>query len=270
MKPSCKAVIFLLIGWLPGLLLATELRVEATRYRLEALLTHPALREVEVADDAVLHRPMRYRALPLDALLPGLRPGERVQFIADDGFVAEIEAATLMGADGRWRAWLAVEDPTRPWPRAPGKPDLGPFYLVWTDPGDVGPEQWPYRIVAIRRREPQPAPVALSPDPALPAHAAAWRGFAVFQRNCLACHTLNGAGAAQLGPDLNVPHNPTEYLPEALLRAYLRDPQSLHRWPQARMRGFSPQQLSDADLDALLAYLRHMAGRKRWTEDARP
>jgi mono/diheme cytochrome c family protein len=36
------------------------------------------------------------------------------------------------------------------------------------------------------------------------------------------------------------------------------------------MRGFSPQQLSDADLDALLAYLRHMAGRKRWTEDARP
>jgi hypothetical protein len=28
------------------------------------------------------------------------------------------------------------------------------------------------------------------------------------------------------------------------------------------MRGFDTQALSDADLDAVLAYLRHMAGRK--------
>ena len=84
----------------------------------------------------------------------------------------------------------------------------------------------------------------------------------MFQRTCLACHTLNGAGASQLGPDLNIPYGPTEYLRADLLRAYLRDPQSLRRWPQAKMPGFTRQALPDADLDAVLAYLRHMAGRK--------
>ncbi len=85
----------------------------------------------------------------------------------------------------------------------------------------------------------------------------------MFQRTCLACHTLNGQGDAQLGPDLNIPHSPTEYFRQDLLRSYIRDPQSLRRWPQARMPGFDRQALSDADLEALLAYLRHMAARRR-------
>ncbi|MNN34684.1 hypothetical protein D3C81_1484990 [compost metagenome] len=47
-----------------------------------------------------------------------------------------------------------------------------------------------------------------------------------------------------------------------LLRRYIRDPQALRHWPQARMPGFSESALSEAQLDHLLAYLRHMAGRK--------
>ena len=103
---------------------------------------------------------------------------------------------------------------------------------------------------------------AILPAPATPADSAVRRGLAVFQRSCFACHTLNGAGDARLGPDLNIPYNPTEYLRADLLRGYIRDPQSLRRWPQAKMPGFGTQALSDADLDALLSYLRHMAGRK--------
>ncbi|MNJ74677.1 Cytochrome c [compost metagenome] len=84
----------------------------------------------------------------------------------------------------------------------------------------------------------------------------------MFQQNCLACHRLNGAGDAQVGPDLNVPHNPTEYFRPEYLRQLIRDPQSLRQWPQAKMPGFAESVLSEQELDALLAYLGHMAGRR--------
>ena len=43
-------------------------------------------------------------------------------------------AAPLLAQSGA-QAWLAVEDPARPWPPlANGKPSAGPFYLVWTQP----------------------------------------------------------------------------------------------------------------------------------------
>ena len=46
------------------------------------------------------------------------------------------------------------------------------------------------------------------------------------------------------------------------LRQYIRDPQSLRRWPQGRMPGFSEQVLPPAELQHLITYLRHMAQRK--------
>ena len=103
----------------------------------------------------------------------------------------------------------------------------------------------------------------LLPAPQLAADDPVNRGFAVFQKNCLACHRLNGAGDAQFGPDLNLPYNPTEYFQSAMLRRYLRDPQSLRHWPQGRMPGFAETVISDAELDQLLGYLAHMASRKR-------
>jgi mono/diheme cytochrome c family protein len=208
---------------------------------------------------------MRFRAVPLKALLEGVGADDALLFIAADGFAAEIPAALVVRAHGS-QAWLAIEEPGRPWPSlAEGKGDAGPFYIVWTDPQamKINPEQWPYQLATIQRL----APVAerfpaIRPDTALKADSEVRHGFEVFQRTCFACHTLNGQGDARLGPDLNIPHNPTEYLRDDLLRAYIRDPQSLRQWPQARMPGFNREALSDADMDALLAYLRHMAGRK--------
>lgn len=222
-------------------------------------------RAIDVSQDVAYHKPMRYRAVPLKALLAGATPGDHLQFVANDGFAAEIPAALILDGHGA-EAWLAVEDPGQPWPALPGKTQsAGPFYVVWTRPeaGGVNPEQWPYQLAAIRKMDEVATRFpAMAPDPALPAGSPERRGFEVFQRICLACHTLNGQGDAKLGPDLNLPYNPTEYLRADLLRAYVRDPQSLRHWPQAKMPGFDPKVLSDADLDALLAYLRHMAGRK--------
>jgi len=248
---------------------AAELKIDlghgVITYSSETLLGRSDARTIEVPADVAFRRTMHYRAVPLAALLDGITAGDHLQFVAGDGFAAEIPAALLLNKQGS-EAWLAIEAPARPWPALPGHGRAGPFYVVWTHPqaAGVGPEQWPYQLASIRRLAGVAARFpALLPDPALPPDSEVRRGFAAFQRTCLACHTLNGQGDAKLGPDLNIPHNPTEYLRADLLRAFIRDPQSLRRWPQAKMPAFGTQALSDADLDAVLAYLRHMAGRKR-------
>jgi mono/diheme cytochrome c family protein len=252
---------------------AAELRVETnhgnTVHDTETLLQRPDVRAITIPDDVAFHRTMHYRAVPLTALLPGIGVGDHLQFTALDGFVAEIPAALLLRGGGS-EAWLAIDDPAHPWPALDGgHGSAGPFYVVWTQPraGNINPEQWPYQLAAIRVL---PAAVvrfpAIRPAGTLPADSAIRRGFAVFQRTCFACHTLNGEGAATLGPDLNLPYSPTEYLRADLLRGFIRNPQSLRQWPQARMPAFSEKTLPDADLDALLDYLRHMAERRRQAE----
>ncbi|MEF9672464.1 hypothetical protein QNM99_09710 [Pseudomonas sp. PCH446] len=90
---------------------------------------------------------MTYRAVPMAVLLQGIQADDHLQAVALDGFAAEMAAAPLLNRQGA-QAWLAVEDPGKPWPPlADGKPSAGPFYLVWTDPqaGHVSPEQCPTR-----------------------------------------------------------------------------------------------------------------------------
>ncbi len=235
-------------------------------WQTQALLEHPDARDITIRDDVSYKRDMHYRAVPLASLLKGLKAEDHLQAVALDGFAAELSAAPLLERQGA-RAWLAVEDPRQPWPAlAADKPSAGPFYLVWTDPaaGHISPEQWPFQVARIQRL----APVAerfpaLRPAPGLTTDDPINQGFALFQKNCLACHRLNGAGDSQFGPDLNVPYNPTEYFSGDFLKRYVRDPQSLRRWPQAKMPGFSSSVLPDAELDLLLGYLRHMAGRKQ-------
>lgn len=229
-------------------------------FNTETLLKHAQVQDVAIPSDVAYKRPMRYRAVPVTALLEGLKAEDHVQMVALDGFAAELPAAPLLQKAGS-RAWLAIEDPAQPWPSlGKDKPSAGPFYLVWTNPeaDHIGPEQWPFQVVKISRIAPiaERFPALL---PAKDASAAVQNGFAQFQKNCLACHRLNGAGDAQFGPDLNVPHSPTEYFAEGYLARYIRDPQSMRQWPQGKMPGFSSDVISDGELQDLIAYLGHMA-----------
>jgi mono/diheme cytochrome c family protein len=242
-----------------------ELGANSRNWQTGELLTHPQVQTITITNDVSYKRDMSYRAVPLAALLTGIQPEDHLQAVALDGFAAELSAAPLLNAKGA-RAWLAIEDPANPWPAlSAGKHSAGPFYLVWTDPqaGNISPEQWPFEVASIKRMAPvaQRFP-ALLPDPALAADDPVNKGFALFQKNCLACHRLNGAGDAQFGPDLNIPFNPTEYFGADFLTRYIRDPQSLRQWPQAKMPGFTAAVLPEAELEMLVGYLKHMAGRK--------
>jgi mono/diheme cytochrome c family protein len=191
-----------------------------------------------------------------------LGKADTVQFKATDGFVANIPAALFAGGS---QAWLAIEPADAKWPALkPGGSSAGPFYLVWLAPekSAISPEQWPYRIARIgaatslQRLYPQIVP------PQASANSPELRGLQVFVANCAVCHRINGGGDASVGPDLNVPFNPTEYFQEPFLRKLIRDPASVRKWPQMTMPGFSTAALTEAQLDELLAYLRAMAPQK--------
>ena len=156
-----------------------------------------------------------------------------------------------------------MEDPARPWPALPDKStSAGPFYIVWDHPerSGIGSEQWPYALMSLTLVE---SPVHRWPQLALPAdvpaNAMARRGQQVFLVQCFPCHRLYGAGQGDMGPDLGRPMSATAYLSDAGLRAIIRDPRAVRTWPQQMMRGFDKASLSDADLDAVIAFLRAKA-----------
>ncbi|MGQ5523631.1 c-type cytochrome [Chitinimonas sp. PSY-7] len=235
-------------------------------WQTKELLDHPQAQTVQIPDDVSYKRNMNYRAVPLAALLKGVKADDHLQAVALDGFVAELSAAPLLNAKGA-QAWLAVEDPAKPWPLLEkNKLSAGPFYLVWTSPkdGQIGAEQWPFQISSFKLLPPVAERFpALRPDAKLAASDPINQGFMLFQKHCLACHRLNGAGDSQFGPDLNVPYSPTEYFTTESLKRYIRDPQALRNWPQAKMPSIASSMLSDDELEQLVGYLKHMAGRKQ-------
>ena len=248
--------------------LTTTIAGRAEKYTTESLLAHPAVTTINVPTDVSYKRAMSYRAVPVSALLGNVPREDMVRFVAADGFAASIPASLLVAAtEDAPRAYLAIEPANAQWPplKAGAKDTAGPFYLVWvrTDRARISPEQWPYQISRIE----DVAPVAvrfpgLIPASTVPPNDPIRHGFAVFSTSCMPCHSLNLLGDARVGPDLNVPFSPTEYMREDSLRILVRNPQALRSWPAAKMPGFDANALSERDLDHLLAYLYYMAKRK--------
>ncbi|QCP51962.1 cytochrome c [Trinickia violacea] len=269
------AVLLLTLGMIIARGAAAQPAIELTiggktqSFSQAALLARPDAAEIHVSRDVAYATPMTYRAVPLASLLDGAKlPADSVlEALATDGFAAQLPMDLVLNRDSaKAVAWLAVEDPAKPWPKLPGKPvSAGPFYLVWVgkEAATVRSEQWPYQIAKLTT---QPSPSsrwpALAVDPALPATDPIRAGQSLFITQCLACHRLNHAGSADTGPDLNVPMNPVEYFKPAALHRYIRNPASVRNWPGRTMPAFPPDQLSDREIDLIVDYLAYMAPRK--------
>jgi mono/diheme cytochrome c family protein len=241
---------------------------ETRQFTRDALLARPDVTDVEIASDIAYGKPMRFRAIPLSALLAGLRvpPDSVMETVARDGFAAHVPLDLVTNTDpAKAIAWLAIEPAHAPWPNLPGKPaSAGPFYIVWTgaQAKSVSSEHWAYQVTKLVSEAPPTARwPQLAVDPSLPANHEAHAGQTLFIAQCLPCHMLNGGGSSDVGPDLNTPMNPTAYMTRQGLHALIRDPKAVRSWPNQMMPGFAPDQMSDRDIDAVISYLTHMAGR---------
>jgi mono/diheme cytochrome c family protein len=232
---------------------------------LSELIACCAPREVAV-DDPYYGAAKRFRALPLAAVLArgfgedAVQSEEfaraEIQLRARDGYTRSASGATLLASGG----FLAYGDAERPEGFSPidrRQVDPAPFYLVWQGEGrrDTNVWPWPYQLVEIEIADfaksfPHVVPPDATPD------SPVQRGFALFRAQCLACHSINGEGG-KVGPELNVPRSIVEYRDPGVLRAFIRDPGAF------RYTSMPPHpDLTDADLDALLAYFTHMSAHK--------
>jgi mono/diheme cytochrome c family protein len=268
-------VLILLLLSSPGFARAAEPALEIAvggetkSFTRDELLARPDSTTIEVPNDISYRSPMSYRAVPVAALLEGLKvpPGSVIEAVASDGFAAQIPSALMLNTDQQKTvAWLAIEEAGKPWPKLPGKGyTAGPFYIVWTGPGveSVRSEYWAYQTAKlVSQLSPEARWPEIAVDSALPADDPLRKGQALYIAQCLPCHKLNGAGASDVGPDLNLPMNATEYMTPKGLHALIRDPKSVRTWPEQRMPSFPPSFVSDEEIDLIIAYLGHMAGRK--------
>ncbi len=237
----------------------------------KALLAHPETRSVTVADP-IYRRAMTYRAIPLAALLKGtgIDANDYLQARAMDDFSVSIPGRLAASADtAQIEAFLAIEDPAAPWPPIPGKPDkasAGPFYIIWRRAPSVhvSSEYWAYRLAALAVTD---SPLKRWPGLAVGADVPAGdrirTGLDRFVSMCMACHRFNGDGEGEQGPDLGQPMNVTEYFQIPALKKLIRDPASVRRWPDQKMKGFDQSALSDSDLDAIVDWLAYKAKKQR-------
>lgn len=225
------------------------------------------VREVRVPYDPYEGGARSYRACPLRLVLElglGGIPEDfattTVLLRAEDGYARPVPGAALLAPEG----FLALSDagpdeagPSGFEPLAGLQVDPGPFYIVWTDRARSDPQvhPWVYQLIALElvvfeERFPHTVPRGA------PEGSAVRRGYAIFRRDCIACHAVNGEGGS-VGPDLNIPRSIVEYRPEEQIKAYVRDPGAFRYTSMPAHPGLDAQ-----DLDALIHYFRFMRAHK--------
>ena len=257
------------VGASPSAVLTFKDRSQPARsISLEALEKACPELEVEV-DDPYYGRRMRYRALSFRCVLDqgfaarggaaSLAPGE-----------PSLEGAGWVHAAGGGRGRRRSERPsrlrrigTRRAPLPPDRPAPGRSRALLSRLDRSRSTAIPMNTrgpISSRRSRSRPSkPHSRTPRPgASRSSDAGWRGYALFQESCSACHAINGEGGT-VGPELNVPRSIVEYRPLAQIRAYIRNPEATRYTSMP-----AHPQLSDADLDALIAYFtRHERAQAR-------
>jgi mono/diheme cytochrome c family protein len=192
--------------------------------------------------------------------LGGLRPGDggdEIVFTAKDGYSPNAPFSAVKDHGGV----LAFQEhgTQKQFGRvAQGKAMVSPapYYVVWGEGRDLGEKvPWPYQLVRIEvvnftERYGKLFPKGAS-EPVM-------KGFLTFKNQCIRCHSLNLQGG-DVGPELNVPKNVTEYWDKGTLRQFIRDASSFRA--KDKMPVFTS--LRDDELDGVIEYFTYMKDHKQ-------
>jgi mono/diheme cytochrome c family protein len=210
-------------------------------------------------DDHYLKRRVTYRVLSLPRMLKAFVADfpeyDEFVFRCADGYLAHVSRADFEAGKLENFSLAYGEDADAFRSKLPqGKAEISPepFYAVTTDEAGFQTLSWPYEIVAIELINFKQMFPALF-FAGMEKNANVSKGFAIFRKECLKCHSLNIQGG-DVGPELNVPQNITEYRDTETLKKFIRNASAFRA--KSKMPPYT--HLSDAQIGDIIAYLREM------------
>jgi cytochrome c2 len=257
-----KFIILLLLS-LPPVSFAADQKVELIGPNKSASMSVDALRsrmktQTVSIDDPVYNSKKNYDGFLLSEVLNQVtgsgEPLDEIVFTSSDGYSPNMSADILK----KHKAYLVYQEHDKPFEKvAQGKAHLdpGPFYVVWEEGRKLQHEvPWPYQVVKIEAVDFKKKYPKIFPNNAT---ASELKGFDLFKNQCLRCHSINLEGG-DVGPELNVPKNITEYWDPKTLKAFIRHPSKFRA--KSKMPDIST--LRDTDVDNLIAYFKKMKSQK--------
>jgi len=233
------------------------------------LLQRKDMITITLANPAYKGITIPYNAIKLcDLLNPyKINPTDTIEFKGSDGFASLIPAKIVLNCSvNASAAYLAIEPVDHLWPLLHNGSvgTAGPFALVWSAPekSHISNEYWPWKLAQIIVHNKLSSNLFISAPNTKDKQVQA--GFNAFRANCAECHSMNGVGVTEIGPDLNAPYNVVEYYKnDAFIKQFIRNPRSVRLMKNDKMSGFDKHALSDQELDTIVIYLHYMADHKK-------
>lgn len=185
---------------------------------------------IDVGHDPVYKSAKQYQAYPLSDIIKKLAipDGQQsddwmVVFTATDGYKVAMTYPDAL----QERGYIAFKDNsagTNNWlPFKSGKKTITPepYYLVWPKAGlDEWRYPWPFQLTTVSLQPATEYYGAAAPTNSNDTQVK--NGFSLFSRYCIRCHSVNLAGG-NVGPELNIPKNVSEYFQEQELAGFIRN-----------------------------------------------